>query len=465
MRTFLSPKGWIGYRMATQLDPLDTLLLTALVYEVGNDIERTRIPQRDYIVLGYRFQPNNRGRLYSKRFTYDTFRKQSLTLARHFQDGWVVMTDIADFYPRLYTHRLENALDEAIPHAHARVITKLIKNWNKGVSFGVPVGLAASRLLAELCISDIDSLLVANQIKYCRYSDDFRLFTSTRSEALERLVFLVKALYNSHRLTLQEAKTEVISANEFRQRFRGTAEQRTRSSLERSFLDIVDHLEIDSYGAIEYEDLDPEQQDAVKELNLYSIVVDQVTRNQRIDISFLGFALRRLSQIGGADVDLGKLLISKIDRLTPVFHDVVMVLGQIKLVDPVRFPQLINGLLSLLDHPHLSHLEYFRVWILILFQDKFAERSSRWQVLYEQFGDSLTRRELLLTMGAANQQAWIRMNKDAVQNLGPWERRAFICAASCLPKDEAKYWFKFVRNHGELDRWIVTWAIKNCISG
>ena len=461
LRKCLSPKGRLGYRIATQLDPLDTLLLTALVYEIGHDVERARTPQNDYVVLSHRFQPDSSGRLYSKQFTYETFRQRSLTMASNNQDGWIVLTDIADFYPRIYTHRLENALREVTLHSHARVLKKLVTQWNQGVSYGIPVGLAATRLLAELCIADIDSILQANQVVYCRYSDDFRLFASTRSQALGQLALLASALYKNHGLTLQEAKTEVISTSDFISRFHETDAQRVRSSLQNRFLNIVDHLGIDSYDVIEYDDLDSEQREAVDELNLQTIVLDQVTRNQRIDIPLFRFALRRLNQIGGTSADLGEILVSEIDRLTPVFPEVIAAFVEIKSADPHGFRDLIQALLGLLDNPFLSHLEYYRVWLLTLFGDECATNYNQWQALYEKYSDPFTRRNLILTMGAANEQAWIRMHKDTVPNLGAWERRAFLRAASCLPKVEAKHWFRFVSGQDKLDQWIVKWAKKN----
>ena len=43
LRRCLSPKRRLGFRVATQLDPLDFLLFAALVYEVGQDLESHRL--------------------------------------------------------------------------------------------------------------------------------------------------------------------------------------------------------------------------------------------------------------------------------------------------------------------------------------------------------------------------------------------------------------------------------------
>ena len=53
------PKGHTGFRIAHQLDPLDTLVYTALVYEMGRVIERARQPRT--VACAYRFLPEKQG--------------------------------------------------------------------------------------------------------------------------------------------------------------------------------------------------------------------------------------------------------------------------------------------------------------------------------------------------------------------------------------------------------------------
>src|SRR5438105_3842827 len=45
-RRCLAPKTRLGLRIATQLDPLDTIVATGLVYELGEDLEGVRLPPR-----------------------------------------------------------------------------------------------------------------------------------------------------------------------------------------------------------------------------------------------------------------------------------------------------------------------------------------------------------------------------------------------------------------------------------
>ena len=468
LRKCMAPKGPLGFRIATQLDPLDMLLLTALVWEAGTRIERARVSPR--VVFSHRFAPLSNGRLYSTEGSYEGFRRKSLELAtqRPFfstinpHSGWVVMTDIADFYPRLYTHRLENALREVASADHARVICKLINSWNDGVSYGIPVGPSGTRLLAEIAISDIDDALRGQRIRYCRYSDDFRIFAHSRSEASKHLAFLANVLYHSHGLTLQEAKTEIVSTETFIQRFQETDDQRTRSFLDESINETLGILGIDPYLRIEYDDLPFDLQEEVDRLNLEETVRDQLNRGASINVALAGFALRRLTQVGKISTTLADDIIAHIDKLTPIFRDVVAALSVVGKPGTAGHIKHMRRVRLLVNHRHLSHLDFYRMWLLTLFQNPNAARVDGWQRLYSRYTDPLTRREVVLAMGVANNQAWVRNEKHRLFDLGIWERRAFLRAANCLPADERRHWFNSIKDRlDNLDQWVITWAKSN----
>lgn len=121
-RRCLVPKHRFGFRISTQLDPLDFLILTALIKDVGEKLEMQRIPIAQNIVHSYRFSPASNGRMYSEDQTYRSFQKASQTLSDDPDITHVVIADIADFFPRIYTHRIDNALDGAlgVGHMHSK---------------------------------------------------------------------------------------------------------------------------------------------------------------------------------------------------------------------------------------------------------------------------------------------------------------------------------------------------------
>ena len=47
-RVLLAPKARYGFRVVTQLDPLDFLLFAALVRDIAEDIESQRVPTDDF---------------------------------------------------------------------------------------------------------------------------------------------------------------------------------------------------------------------------------------------------------------------------------------------------------------------------------------------------------------------------------------------------------------------------------
>src|SRR6185369_15038135 len=46
-RRFIVPKNLLAFRAATQLDPIDSLVMSALIYEHGAKLEASRIPSSE----------------------------------------------------------------------------------------------------------------------------------------------------------------------------------------------------------------------------------------------------------------------------------------------------------------------------------------------------------------------------------------------------------------------------------
>ena len=77
-RRFVIPKEALAFRNATQLDPFDSLVLAALIYEFGSAIESHRIPAGEAIVFSRRFDPKVDGRIYGDSSNWDAFWSASL---------------------------------------------------------------------------------------------------------------------------------------------------------------------------------------------------------------------------------------------------------------------------------------------------------------------------------------------------------------------------------------------------
>ena len=81
-RTLLAPKAKYGFRVITQLDPLDFLIFAATIKEIADDIETRRIPIHQNVVYSYRFSADTDGQLFDPNIGYATFLNQTQVILR-----------------------------------------------------------------------------------------------------------------------------------------------------------------------------------------------------------------------------------------------------------------------------------------------------------------------------------------------------------------------------------------------
>lgn len=467
-RRCLVPKHRFGFRISTQLDPLDFLVFTALIKEVGEKIEATRIPTSDGIVHSYRFAPDADGRMFSDQYSYRSFQKASHEICEKHKPSHVVVADIADFFPRLYTHRIDGALDTAlgVGHMHAKATKDLISHWAGTYSYGIPVGSAAARLVAEVTIADVDQLLLSEGAQYVRYSDDFRIFATSEADAYGKLTILARSLIENHGLTLQQHKTKIVPVDLFRSVYLKENEKQELETLSERFYDLLSELGIDdTYADIDYESLDPEQQEVIDQLNLEGILKEQVEQDEP-DIGLLKFLLRRLGQIDDADVV--DLIFENFDAFVPVIRETIEYLLRLHSLTAAQKAAYGQKLLDIYNDPSskAAHLEYSRMYMLRPFAvDGQWNHDEQYVKLYGDAVDDFSRRELLLAMGRSKKDFWFRSRRQHLQELPPWLRRPFIYAASCLPAEEYKHWIRGVDGQmDEVERAIAAWARKNPIT-
>lgn len=461
-RRCLVPKQRYGFRIGTQLDPLDMILYTSLLIETGEIIEKSRVSPSKKIAFSYRFDLDDTNfTVFDKGIGYEEFQRHSDVLANKY--GCVVVTDIADFYPRIYFHRLENALNSALgklPH-HAKAICQLIKGWNQNVSYGIPIGNNTSRLLAELVIDDVDRNLMTENIEFTRYVDDYRIFCNSREEAYQRLAHLANILYDTHGLTLQSEKTKIMSADEFIEDYLETEEKRAIKALDSRFEEIINELGLDRpYEEIDYDSLSPDIQKQVDELNLENLLDNQLNSDQ-IDISMVKFLINRLSQL--KNVNILRRLLHNTDKLYPVFPEIVLYLIRVADDIPVNSRHRVGKfLLNKLSDSVVGHLEFHRMLIMYLFSDsnKWGNQEQLPQ-LYKNSSDSWFRSTLFQAIGKSSQHYWLRSKKPEIDNMPPWDKRAYIYAVSCFPTDEMENYYRALNPKLDtLEKHIITWAKK-----
>jgi hypothetical protein len=147
----LTQVGYTGFRWATQIEPFWNAYYLALLISIADQIELERIAVQEKVVFSYRYEWDDKTAKLFMDITWKDYRIHSLELSKNNQ--YVVTTDIADFYPRINHHRIENSLNRLpSPSDIPRRIMQLLSSFSKNVSYGLPIGGPASRILAELAL-------------------------------------------------------------------------------------------------------------------------------------------------------------------------------------------------------------------------------------------------------------------------------------------------------------------------
>lgn len=455
-RRVSAPKNRFGFRLVTQLDPLDFLLYTGVVHQVGADIERVRLPVASEVVFSNRFAPDaTNGRLYDSTSDWQRFQQKCRDLAGN--HSHIATSDIAEFFQRLYFHPLENALDNTLsdPGA-ARALKRFIKQLNQNVSYGIPIGPDASFLLAELVLDVVDRALSSEGITFCRWADDFRLFANSEREAYEALRKLNRALGEALGLSLNQTKTRVFEQDAFLQST--VPEQRQEvNRLSEDLYSILAEAGIEDpgYGEIDISQLDPPMRERIDQLNLVGILREQVEAEQ-VEQTLVRWVTYRLSQL--ADPGAVMLLLDNPVKFYPVFADVLKYIGSIGIADAALHSQVEQRLLELLRDSIVADSKQFRLWLLWLFQHNFTASENDLAEVFRTYTDEETRREIYLAMRHVNALAFVKTRKQEIAEMPRWRRRAFLVAARSLHGDESDHYYRSLTYMlDELERSVVAW--------
>jgi len=246
------------------------------VIRLADEIESVRLPEEAQAVYSYRFLwQEDTGKLF-KDSTWRDYKNRCMTLSA--EHPFVVVTDIADFYPRIYHHRIDVALSRlpSVGDMRSRIMKMLSAFSSIHVSYGLPIGGPASRILAELALAGVDQHLKTRQLVFCRYADDFCMFCADRSSAYKNLVFLSERLFDEG-LVLQKKKTRILTAEEYRETSRAfmPAEDADDVTDETKLLNIS--LRFDPYSPTAEEDYDALKA-AVGEVDIVGILGREVAK-------------------------------------------------------------------------------------------------------------------------------------------------------------------------------------------
>lgn len=442
------PKHRGGYRVVHQLDPIDSVIYAALVYQVSVAVERARYSADRAVACAYRIELDD-GSFFARGNGYDQFRAQSRQLAENYR--YVLLVDVADFYNQVYVHRVNNAIEHAspAPKGLADDIETFLGKINSTISQGLPVGPAASIVLAEALMIDVDQFLVGLGHPHCRYVDDFRIYATRERELVSVLQELTLYLYQNHRLSISHEKTRLVGADEFlRSDIDNPYEMQKAETFEK--LDALG-----GYGSPESLDkadkrkgvVDPEAAAEVEDTVLAAL--EAMVERKNLDLGYARALLRQARVLKSCRISI--YLLEHVQFFLSLTNNVCILLHSVTTRENIN--QIVGPLVDTLEHVR-SHGGLVRYW----FDWYIAENFHLMPPAAEQFlrGSPFVMSKARYAV-LSRDLSWVRYRKGEYFQYGPDERRAVLFAAQILPNDEKKHWLRAVvsASHVPLERWVA----------
>ncbi len=454
VRRFLVPKTEKSYRVVNQFDPLDTLIFTAMTYEVAELVEAYRIPVDERISCSYRLNITSDGDFFSPDKGWHDFQERSRELSEDASCTHVVVADIVDFYNHIYHHRIKSMLESAgVPSIRAACFERFLSK-TAGQSRGIPIGPDASFIVSEGILHDVDSRLLLSGFTHVRYVDDFRIFCRSKREAIMAIHDLTEYLYTSHRLSLQSSKTNILPKERFVETVLNAPEDQEEQRKISIIKDFFDELE-----GIDWYDFDPEEvefddneliRDALKQL------LTECVENPTLHTGVAKYVLRRAKAL--KTIDLYPIVFENLDKLVPVFRDVATYLMATKTKIERRNQEV---LMDFALNSIYSQTPFIMKWILYLFSELPVQLPERDIVqLAEQSIHITSVRPLALIAKNLDMTEWVRAEKETWASHRPWDKRGIIFASTVLPEDERQHWLRIiVGGDNPLDRAVASYIL------
>jgi hypothetical protein len=436
-----APKSRINVRRVSLLHPFDLIIYSSIVRLMRDNISRARVEEKDRRVFSFRSEGAPAQALYKKfRPSHGDFSAEVLKRAQQKQQRWMVLADIADFYYRLYQHKVRNSVEATVTSDRERRICdrlekSLLRRFTgEAVSFGIPIGPPASRLLAEAAITDVDKELLSLNIDFLRYIDDYVIFAKSRHEAEWTVRQLAEILYRYHGLTLQTAKTQIVQCADYISEHKSATA--AEDEVEQRFNEIVEeHF----YDVDSFDELTAEQKETIDALD-FAAVLQEALDEEPPDYKKINFVLGKLSAL--ENEDLIEIVLDNLEQLYPVAHAVNLFFREFEHLSGSKKKRIADTLLKPIM-PDQSHMapEYYAVWILDLFSHHVAwDHAGHLLRIFRDTQSQTVKRYAALAIGNCGSRSEALPFKQQIASATPLTRTAILIASSKLPRDERKYW-------------------------
>lgn len=450
-----APKQRCLVRPVHLLDPIDSLLYTGLTFRLARPIEKKRDQYQNDRVFSWHFNPESAGS--PATFHSDWAKRTSRLEELLVEYSYVGSTDIVDFFPRAYLHRLENSIaDLSGDQLATKALMRFVEAWAHGTSYGLPTGPHASNFLAEALLIEVDEYLLSCDIEFVRWVDDYWIFGNSEHEVVSGLFRLGERLNQTQGLSLNSAKTRLRTSAKFGEQVL----HRDDSAAElRPVMDIIFDIDDLLYARIDYESLTDEQKEQVDALDARS-TLEEALEGDLVDLKVVRFILMILSAFRRPD--LVEIVLDNLPRLLPVGDSVAKFFDVLDEVEKAGHPAIGKRLIEYISSGNSFVPDFQTIWLL----DPFT-KSSNWNNLVglrkiaRDAKSRFVRRQAILGLRQIGDRSAILDVKAALDDRRDWEERAILYACSRLPKDEVTAIIKQAGGHG--GKWTASDCLKKAV--
>ena len=248
-------KNLCDFRKCALIDIVDEITYLTLVLCIADEIERARINKSKKRIFSYRYKVNG-DYIFDHKYHFTAFRNEVERKSKLQTNKVVVECDISNFYDRVNIHRIESSLLslDNVDNGIVSLINQTLLFWANRDSYGLPVGSNASRLLAETALINIDQILLSHNVDFCRFVDDYRIFTKDAQTAHSHLNLLIQCL-SREGLFINVQKTNVKDISKLS-----------------SKVNIVDEAEIVSLNTEKFDSTIENNDEAIRTNNIPKII-------------------------------------------------------------------------------------------------------------------------------------------------------------------------------------------------
>jgi hypothetical protein len=436
----VAPRQRYTTRIVTLIDPIDALVLNAFLLRIGPKIDTERKSTAGSVVFSTRINSALADELFHFQTDHGQYRQALVSRLKRRETKFVATADINDFYPRIYLHRLKNSLNAMLKDdLETRVCMRFLEAWSNGTSYGIPVGPHFAHLFAEATLHEVDTFLLASDVTFIRYIDDYVIFGDSEDQCLKALFLLGSRLQQTQGLSLNSAKTRVWKKKDFKARIdlKDQPDARLRKSISEKV------FQGDFYHVVTFEDLSPSQKRLLKRLNIEAIVENALSKEALTDFSSIKFILNVLTVLGRPE--LTGVILDNLGKLHPVSSAVARFLGTFNETDRTERYRIAERLVAYIDSGAYVP-EFQSMWLL----DVFA-KSEGWNCLErirriaQKDQSKVVRRQAILALGQLGDRSALLDVKVKLNSTLDWEQRAIVYACRALPEDERDAFFTTVR--------------------